>query len=456
MPDKNINKDIDNYDIDALLSAELPLTDTENTENTENAENAEVKIPENKSSEKKKDAKSAAKKKKKNTAFYKIGALLAAVIMWLYVVETQSPLIEHIYSIPVEVRNLGDNLVLMEQNYSVQVRVKGAAAALDELETTDISAIIDLSAYKAGEHSVRVDYSLPELIQLVKITPDTLPVYIEATKSREFDLVVETGGSAADGYTALDAIATPSKVTISGAERYLSQVAKVFISPIISDLSESYSRRLPVQIMDAGGNIINHYFTLDPAIVDVVVPIVQDLPERSVAVSVQYSGIPAEGYAVSRIILEPSTVKIYGEFNAIQDVLSVQTAPIDITGADKEIIKTVELVAGKDFIFGTVKTVMVLIQIQKIEEQLFNEIPVSVINADDSVEVTVARNVDVTIAGILSALSGINPDDIRATVDVASLKTGSYTLPVTVTLNSSALSLVSVAPAEVRVTIRAK
>ena len=390
MTDKNIN----NIDIDALLAADLPEGMKSNQENINNAGNKENKenISEKKPRGKKKEPKSAAKNKKnavkkKSTVFYKIGALLAAVIMWLYVVETQSPLIERIYySIPVEVRNLGDNLVLMEQNYSVQVRVKGAAAALDELETTDINAIMDFSGYGAGAHSVHVDYVLPELIQLVKITPDTLSVYIEETKSREFDLVVETSGIPADGYNALDAVVTPSKVTISGAERYLEQVAKVFISPIIGGMYDNYSRRLPIQIMGVDGNIMNQYFTIDPAVADVVVPIVQDLPERSVAVSVQYNGTPAAGYAVSRIVLEPSTVKIYGEFGAIQDVLSVQTEPIDIMGADKDIIRTVNLVAGKDFIFGAVSTVTVIIQIQRIEEKLFKEIPVTAVNAADNVD----------------------------------------------------------------------
>ena len=131
------------------------------------------------------------KKKTGGSFYYRIGALVAAVLLWFYVISASVGLpVEHIYNVPVELRNLGAEYVLLEQNYQVQVRVQGANQVLQELQAKDINAVIDLSGFDVGEHNPKITVSLPEGVQLVSLSQSTLALTIEAMKTSEFPLIV--------------------------------------------------------------------------------------------------------------------------------------------------------------------------------------------------------------------------------------------------------------------------
>lgn len=394
---------------------------------------------------------------KKNLSLYKIGAVLIAIALWCYVALLQNPTIEKIYTLPLEFVNVNEEAVILETDFQVQLRLSGTSDAFNKLETVNMHAIADLKGLKYGKHDVAVNVEIPENVKLVSRNPESVQLEIEEKKTEAFNISIEAGNPLLpEGYNAMDPIATPSIVYLTGAQKYLNQVDKVFVGINLSGLSETYKQSLPVQVMDTQGNIITSNFTITPSAIDVIVPIVADLPEKSVAVSVDYTGRPADDYVLSRIVVEPSTVSVYGELDLLNQILSVSTEMIDINGAKSDIIQTVKLTPDLGISLGKTDKVTVIMQIMHLETMTFDNIPVIVQNASEDSTVECAATVSVTLKGLASSLAKFNYKNLTVVVDVKALKPGSYNLPVEVgfrNLPSSDLSIVESRPNELIVNI---
>lgn len=396
---------------------------------------------------------------KKNFTLYQIAAGALALFLWIFVALSQNPTIEKIYTLPVEFSGMNEDFVLLESDFHVQVRLSGMEFAFENLQTVNMKAHVDLFDLPAGKHNVNVNLSFPDNLQLVSCTPDKISIELEEKKTKPFNVSVEIGTPTLPaGYNVMSPIASPSLVYITGADKYLSQVDKVFVGLNISGLSETYKQSLPVQVMDTQGNIITSNFTITPSAVDVIVPIVADLPEKSVAVAVDYVGQPAEDYILSRIVVEPSTVNVYGEIDVLNNLLSVATEQVDITGATADIIQTVDLTEADGVTFGNTDKVTVIMQIMHLETMTFNNIPVSILNSNPEDTVEVNGNIKVAVKGLATSLAKFNSSNLIATVDVNYLKPGEYNLPVDVRFRnsqSSDLTILYSLPENVRVTVTA-
>ncbi|NLF80259.1 MAG: hypothetical protein GX572_03605, partial [Clostridia bacterium] len=71
---------------------------------------------------------------------YKISAIVIALLLWGYVIVTQNPLADAMFTVPLEIRNLSSELAIMETTDQVQVRVQGSNSDLENLKSGNISA----------------------------------------------------------------------------------------------------------------------------------------------------------------------------------------------------------------------------------------------------------------------------------------------------------------------------
>ena len=56
---------------------------------------------------------------------FKVCAVLCAILLWFYVMETQNPMTEESFTVPVEMRNLSSSLAIPDTNRQVTIRVQG-------------------------------------------------------------------------------------------------------------------------------------------------------------------------------------------------------------------------------------------------------------------------------------------------------------------------------------------
>lgn len=103
----------------------------------------------------------------------KLASLGLAYVLW--VVVTQAPPVEVGLTVPLELRNLPENLqVAGEIPTRVHLHVRGPEGQLRMLEPEEVGVALDLKAATAGNHSFRLEAAnvdLPAGVEVVRIIP---------------------------------------------------------------------------------------------------------------------------------------------------------------------------------------------------------------------------------------------------------------------------------------------
>ena len=214
---------------------------------------------------------------------------------------------------------------------------------------------------------------------------------------------------------------------------------------------------LPVKLVTAEGVVLDeNNVTVTPQTVEVFQPIDQDTPSKMVAIKPNLVGQPAEGYAVSRVVTEPETVKIVGSYEDIDKIDQLATQPIYISNLSEDLVQEVALVTPDGVTLINSNTVKVLVTVAQSAVTKTVDIPITV-RGESEFEVTLSHlTAQVTIEGQMEEvedsekLAGIVPY-----VSISGLEAGSHSLELHLE-DDSGLHVTQVQPAAIEVTLTAK
>lgn len=386
---------------------------------------------------------------------YKVLAILLAMVIWAYVTVRDNPLDEGTFAVPVELRNLDETLVTPETSYQVQVRVQGAANIIGELSSRDFTAYVDLSGMRAGEGSPRVQVDLPPDISLVSLSPESIDLTLEAKVSETFAVVANVSGEPAENYTALleNLLLSPQEVSLSASASMIEQVGSVVVNADISNLESSYNRNLPVEVLDQNGNNITREFTISPESVNLVVNVLYEEPEATVAVRANLLGEPAEGYQISYTVIEPNTVRAFGDLATLGTLYYLLTEPIDISGISRTTSYSVDIEHDSNISLAQ-ETVTVTVRVEPVATQTYTRNLLHTQNVAEGLECLLPDEViEIEVAGPDTAMQGLDETRIVPYVDCAGItEPGDYELPVSFSLPAN-IDLVRATPETVTVTL---
>lgn len=384
---------------------------------------------------------------------YKVGSIIIALLIWGFVIVTQNPLSDTMFTVPLEVRNLSSELAMLETTNQVQVRVQGTSAELANLSSGDIVAYVDMTGVQEGSATVEVKVEVPENVQLVSFTPTSIAVELEPVESSSFPLEVKLTGTPEENYTLLDAVLSPSEITLAGAANYIQKVGTVFVNVDVTGLTDNYNKNLQVEVLDTNGNNITSYFTISPSVASVIIPVVYDMPEKSVAINPAVIGVPATGYEISRIVVEPSTVRAFGDLEVLNTLYYLETEPIDVSGLRNTHTQTVDIIHGNNITLSE-STVTVVVQIEPVSKATFVRDIIHAQNLATNLSCDLPSvEMEVVVSGPETDINAITANDIVPYIDFSGITSaGEYTLPLSVTLPAN-ISLVSLTPQQVTVTV---
>ena len=328
---------------------------------------------------------------------------------------------------------------------------------LNTLTRGQIYAYVDFSEATEGEVTVPVNVDLPDGVTLVSVLPESLSYELVPVVSESFPVEVRMIGEPSDGCTLLDPLTNPDFVTLSGSAEYMEQVAQVFVSADVTGLEDSYDQNLSVEVLDAAGNSIKDWFTISPSTVSVIIPLVTSQPEKSVAISPILIGEPAVGYEVRRVVVEPSTVRVFGDLGLLENLYYLETEPLDISGLKKNATFSVDLVYDSNLTLSQ-ETVTVVVQIDTTNT---TEITRSGLIHPENLQAgltceTPTADLNLVLSGPQTDIDALNEADIIPVVDLSGItEPGLYELPIEISLPAN-ISLVSVSPSTVFVTVSAE
>ena len=308
-------------------------------------------------------------------------AFLLSLSLWVYVTVQDNPVIEGRFEVPIDYMNLPDNLALSDKADTVRVRVAAPTNVMNTLASSDINAYADLSAAGEGQYTAPLRFQLPDNVELVSADSTEVVLVINQLATRQKPVTVRyVSSEPAEGYLALEASLAPNQVVLSGSEDRLNQVEEVFITVDITDMSSNFRANLPVNVVDASGNSLLGFVTPQPALVDVLVPVVTEQPSKVVPVSVTLSGAPAEGYVISRIVVDAPVATIFGAQSALDTVDYAYTSAVNIADAKGNVTQEVTLLNANGLSFDREQVYRVVVTIEPEAVRTVDDVAITIVN----------------------------------------------------------------------------
>jgi YbbR domain-containing protein len=181
----------------------------------------------------------------------KIVSLLVGFSLWYAVAREQEA--EFALSIPIELRDLPEGLEVIDESVQqVEVRLRGPAELLRQLTPRDVNVGVELRDASPGERLAYLtpsDVSAPFGARVMRVTPTSVRVVLDAAQERTVSVIPRVVGSPAEGFELHDIVVAPREVRVVGPSSRLEGLEQVTTEPVSADgLRESYTRAVRVEL----------------------------------------------------------------------------------------------------------------------------------------------------------------------------------------------------------------
>lgn len=290
----------------------------------------------------------------------KLLSLGVALLLWLYVTNEQAPVETTTRTVNLEIQQLRSDFSLVSKPDAVKVQLQGSKTSLSNLSNQNITAFADLSDAKEGYNEVTVQVHVPSDIKVLGIKPAKVGITVDKMEEKQVPVKFRIKGSPPEGYVAGNAKFSPSVVNIKGPSRYLKQINSVQAELDLTGANQDINTSLPLKII--ARNIDLGAITVNPQNIQVSLPITKNISTKNLTLKYNITGTPADGFQVASVLLSADQITVQGAKNILDSLTQLNLEPIDISGANSDIIKEVKITlpngvksTGGDTVTVTVK-----------------------------------------------------------------------------------------------------
>lgn len=410
---------------------------------------------------------------------WKIASFVLAMILWLFVINTQNPTQpQEIRNVPITIKGLEEleakgyvlknKEAIRTQNF--RVVIKGPRLEVDRIynDPSLITATLNLNQYMAdlSQDSIQqianytVDIALDNnSISITDKKPEISVVILEkeALTTRTIDYSIPDSITA--NYKLLgEPIITPTTVELTGAKSDIEKVDRVSINIEEGNFSEDVLvQRLNIHVYDVDGNELEGIIK-SPQTAQVRLLIGK---AKTVPLKITTVGEVQEGYIATNISVIPTNVTIVGKAEVVNEISEIEVEPIDlssitettalskkinlpagvtVSGAD-EVVVTVEIDKENTYIY-TIPVSQLIIEPVGLGEGLSYQI------LTEEIQVSVAATADTLLSYSANQIAKI----LQTNLDLTGYTEGEYTLQLGLTAPEKIKLLTSFADLEVRIT----
>ena len=399
----------------------------------------------------------------------KVTALILAILLWFIVVRVDDPVMtESFRDIPVQVTNAevvtntGKVYQIINDTQTVTVEVSAPRSVLSEISASDIIAEADLREMEL-ETLVPVNAYVTghENESSAKATPGNIQVMIEDQTRNTFPVTVETTGTLRDSFVLGEVRANPETITIRGGESSLSRIERVVARVDVTGLSKDTTLQGQLLLYDGEGNEIDQTLLSNNLGGDGLTVNVQVLPTKTVPLSFEVAGEPAEGYMYRGLTSEPEEVTVYGTAETLAglDSIVISSGELSLWGVTegREVILDIRdfLPEGVGLVDETAANVIITLSVEESGTRTI-EFPVEsiqILHLAEGLRVEYPDLTDLTLrfTGSQTALDRLDLRD-RVSMDLTDFRdTGTFEVPLSVRVPSG-VALMTQSPV-VRITI---
>jgi len=173
-----------------------------------------------------------------NNIGWKLGSLLAAILLWLGVSAVPEAVANH--SAPVLYRNLAGGLMVAgDSPETIRVELRGTTRQLTAAALADTVAVFDLAGVKSpGDRTLTIsetNLDLPPGVTFLRAVPSQFRLRFVRMAAKEVPVEIQFAGSLPAVYRLTRQNISPERLRIAGSEVRIAAVSSVQTDPI--DLS---------------------------------------------------------------------------------------------------------------------------------------------------------------------------------------------------------------------------
>ncbi len=385
-------------------------------------------------------------------------ALVLAVMVWMAATIQESPFAEGYLAepIPVELVNRGEGLVIMGgSNQQVRVRVRTPETVWEDLSSGSFRAHIDLEGLGVGLHEVPVRVEpAGNLVRILEVSPSALTVRLDTRGEKTVSVTISIYGNPPLGFGIGSIEIDPATVQVSGPQTQVDQVAQVSAGVYLSGEKDTFERSVALSPTDEVGSAVEGV-ELEQKSAKVTVPIEQEVGYRELSIKAKIEGNPAPGYWISSISANPSTVTVFGDPEAVNEIPGyLETYAVSVEGARDHVSEQVAIVFPEGVSsLEDVATVRALIEISPVLGGQTVQLTPIVQGLGRGLEASFSPDtVEVILSGPLSDLEALESGDVQVTLDLSGYEPGTHFVSPEVEKPSS-LDVQAVLPDQVEVVI---
>ena len=384
----------------------------------------------------------------RNKVLQVIASILVAVAIWVYVdVEKAPERTKTIRDIPVEFSGesttLADKNLMLLSGYdtTVDLTIKGTKRELVKINKDNVRLVASTSSIDSvGVHTLRWDVVDPDGVQSSALSVDWASKYkvtvtVGELYTKEVPVNCVVTGTVADGYFTGETVLDPTTLVLRGQRDDLLNVAYAKLTVDISDATRSVIQTESVQLYDNDDNPVdNSNIRTNASLIQAKVPV---LTTKEVSLAVELSGVPGSAGQSIKTTITPSSVRLIGEADVLENIDEIVLATLYIEDLDIWQQNSYVVTAPDGtWLANSNEVATVEITMEGIEEKTVTVDTFSYTNVPSGLYAEVMDTLDVRLWGLSEELAELKADAITATVDLSSVtETGSCRVPVTVTVS---------------------
>ena len=380
-------------------------------------------------------------KSQKNNMWMKILSVVIAILIWLFVANTNDPVItKWFYSIPVKVTN-EDALTKRGYAYEildgeeVNITVKGKSSIVRSMNISDFQAVADFSKLSKVD-AVPIDVTSKKYSDQLDITlgtTNTMKIKKDEVVTISVPVNVTVKGDPEEGYAVGRTTSTPNLIKVSGPENLLSSAKEIRTSVSVDGISHDVTTTdKPVLYDEEGKKIISNQIEFDTSSISIYVELWKT---KTVDVKLSYTGEPAENYHLVSFDYEPKQITVAAPDDILKELDSITLDSISIDGLQEDYEKDIDLtqtllpenviLANDDSSDVKAKATIEKITSHKLT---FTKSDINVTNNSNGYKVSFDKDNEYSILvdGAASVVKGLKIKDFTPWIDVNGLEPGDH------------------------------
>ena len=297
----------------------------------------------------------------------KVVSILIALLIWSYVGSIENPTVTRVIQVPISVENLHTSYGSKLKEGQVSLTVIGRNRQLQSLTSADFSATVDMQSAHIGENYITPTVKSPVGVKVQRMFPEKITISVRPLESKKVPLNLITKGNLQEGLRFGERPSLPiDEITVYASSDVLDVVNQGVVELDLAKYTTKTTVELPIVFLDSYGNVISSQdIKVNESSVKVDLSIIQE-SSKELPIDVVFSGELPKGYVLGDIILNKSSIVVYGEEKVLSKIQKISTKKIKLNELNDTTVMAVDLDLPIELAIKDVKPIEVTINIKKV------------------------------------------------------------------------------------------